>query len=360
MTSRHFRTFRYGLCFLGLFMALPILALTALAWATPITLSGRFYLLGGWLVATGLIIAPWWRRWRMVLILGGAATLCLTAGVRLHLTLTQTSPVHVIVAPDAQATRWINSLIDEEDSLLFGEKILYILGGASAREDAHIAAAIAAAYTQGGPSASAFASPVLSTYLGLQSPSAFDLIIIEPKVQRPASVGIVFLHGYMGNVVIQCWQIAQAVNTFGAVTICPSTDRIGDWWTPVGAAIVRTTLAYLRKRGVERIYLGGFSNGGCGVGELISPLADEPNLRGLFFIAGTCNGTAVRSAHLPVLIVQGRADERMPVENARRFASDLGPLAKYVEIDADHFLIMKQPDRVQAAIRDWMAAQMQN
>jgi predicted esterase len=163
----------------------------------------------------------------------------------------------------------------------------------------------------------------------------------------------------MGNVTIQCWQIARAVERISALTICPSTSWIGDWWTPQGEAIVRVSFAYLRERGIERIYLGGFSNGGNGVGSLVSALASEQELKGLFFIAGMRNAEQVRETGLPVLVLQGIHDGRIPVEYARQFAGEIDGQGTYSELDADHFLIMKRPQQVQEAIRTWLEAQEQ-
>ncbi len=142
-----------------------------------------------------------------------------------------------------------------------------------------------------------------------------------------------------------------------AVTVCPSTNWIGEWWLPEGEAIIRETFGYLRERGIQRIYLGGYSNGGGGVGRLISRLADEPELSGLFFIAGVRNAAAVRETGLPVLVIQGVYDERIPVEAARQFVEEVDERATYVELEADHFLIMKQSQAVQEAISAWLAEQ---
>jgi surfactin synthase thioesterase subunit len=44
----------------------------------------------------------------------------------------------------------------------------------------------------------------------------------------------------------------------------------------------------------------------------------------------------------------------MPVKQARQIAEEIGQAATYVELNGDHFLIMKQPDLVQAAIAQWL------
>ena len=333
---------------------MPILALTILALVTPITASGVIYLLGCWLVAAGLIFAPWRPKYHLVLMVSGVMAIVLMAGVRLSFIRNQTSSAKVIVLPAATETRWVNWLIDEEDSVLFGEEIFYLTGGVTAHEHDNLVSALSAAYTDARSANGVVSAPFVSTYLGLQKPAAFDVIVIEPAVEHPAPIGVVFLHGFMGNVAIQCWQIAQAVGKLGAVTVCPSTSWVGDWWKPDGEASIRATLHYVRGRGIQRFYLGGYSNGGNGIGSLISTLAAEPGLTGLFFIAGTRDAIGVRETNLPVLVIQGRADERMSVEAARRFVDEVGKQAIYVELEADHFLIMKQPQLVQAAIGTWL------
>lgn len=346
--------FRCLLCLGGILLTLPALALTTLALFVPITVPGVIYLLGCWLIILGLICAPWRLKYLLLFATGGVVILALMAGVRLSLVRNQKPGVQVIVLPLVGETRWVNWLIDEQDAVLFGQEILYWLGGVTAREHANLVPALSAAYRDARAANGTVASPVISTYLGLQKPDAFDAVVIEPPAGRALPSGVVFLHGLMGNVAIQCWQIAQAVRELGAVTVCPSTSWIGDWWEPDGQAILRATFDYLRGRGIQRFYLGGYSNGGNGIGNLTSTLATEPGLRGLFFIAGVRGAIGVRETNLPVLVIQGREDERMPVEAARRFVDQVGKRANYFELDADHFLIMKQPRPLQSALGTWL------
>lgn len=342
----------------GFLLALPLLPLFILALMTPVTVSGGLYLLGGLLVALGFILAAW-RPKVLLIALSGLAIILAVATTRLSLTRNEDAKLKVIVLPANKGTRPINVLIDERDSLLFGEAILNLSGGVSPREHEGIIPALSAVYREAGAANSTFPSPIVSTYLGLQKPWAFDAVVVEPPGERSMPVGVLFLHGFMGNVSIQCWQIARAVERVSPLTICPSTSWIGDWWTPQGEAIVRTCFAYLRERGIERIYLGGFSNGGNGVGSLVSALASEQGLNGLFFIAGMRNAERVRDTGLPVLVIQGIHDDRISVEYARQFAGEIGAQGTYVELGADHFLIIKQPQQVQAAIRTWLEDQEQ-
>jgi esterase/lipase len=348
---------RYLLCLVGILLAVPVLALIALAFVLPVTVSGGFYLLGSFLLAIGLILAPWKPGIQKALMLSGLIGVLLITGFRLGLTLSETSKLKVIVLPSGKGLRPVNVLIDEQDTLLFGEEILHLIGGVSPHEHEGLAPAVTAAFREARASHGIFSSPIVSTYLGLQKPDAFDVVLVEPSVEQPAQVGVLFLHGYTGNVSVQCWEIARAVEKIGAVTVCPSTSWVGDWWKPEGEAILRATLHYLRDRGVQRIYLGGFSNGGHGVGSLVSTLVSEQDINGLFFIAGIRNAAEVRETDLPVLVIQGVNDDRIPVEAARQFAVDVGKQTTYVELDADHFLIMKSPQSVQEALGAWLIEQ---
>jgi pimeloyl-ACP methyl ester carboxylesterase len=202
-----------------------------------------------------------------------------------------------------------------------------------------------------------FASPILSTYLNLQRSTSFDAVIIQPETMHHPDVAVIFLHGYMGNVTAQCWEVAQAVEKFEALTVCPSTDWTGQWWQPEGKAILQATFQHLREQGIKKFYLGGFSNGGFGISRLVSTLSKEDGVRGLFFINGIHDGESIRETGLPILIIQGGQDERVPAEFVRPIAGAIGELGTYVELEGDHFMIMKQPQAVQNAIADWLSKQ---
>lgn len=349
--------FRYLLFLAGCLLTAAVLALVALALVTSITVSGGLYLLGGFLIGVGLILVPWRDRLSSGVAISGLLIIFAVMGIRLSQTRIQDSKLKVIVLPSANETRRINMLIDERDALLFGEGMLHLIGGVSSREHENIVPAVSTAYREARAVNGVFASPILSTYLGLQDSTAFDTVVIEPTGGNPVTVGIIFLHGFTGNVSIQCWEIARAVARIGAVTLCPSTGWRGYWWQPEGEAIVQTTVNYLRERGVQHIYLGGFSNGGNGVGSLIPALAAIQDLKGLFFIAGAGNAAGVRETGLPVLVIQGTNDERIPVEAARLFVGEVGEQVTYVELEADHFLITKQPLQVQDALGSWLQDQ---
>jgi pimeloyl-ACP methyl ester carboxylesterase len=260
----------------------------------------------------------------------------------------------MLTLPQGNGARWISYLIDEQDSLIFGEALFHRIGGDSTPEHEGITSALFTDYSRMRSSQRIVPSPFLSTYLHLQNPNHFDAVVIEPKTDAIPKFAVLFLHGYMGNVTAQCWEIAQAVKVFGAITVCPSTDWTGAWWEPQGRAILQETFNYVRGRGIAKFYLGGFSNGGLSINHLASQLKNEKGLAGLIFIDGIQEGGSIRDIGLPVLVIQGTQDERIPVEGVRHVVQAIGDSATYAEIDSDHFLIMKRPDQVQSAIVKWL------
>jgi dienelactone hydrolase len=345
---------KYPLFLLGIILSIPILVLLFFALTLPITISGIGYLFACSLAVSGLILAPWMRKYHW-LTLAGVLALVLIAGGRIFMgAQNASSHFRMVTLPQGKSARWISYILDEQDSVIFGEAFFHRVGGSSATEHASITEALYQDYSAMRQVQGIFPSPFANTYLNLQNAEAFDAVIIEPENNRHPEIGVIFLHGFMGNVAAQCWEIAQAVSQFGAVTACPSTGWIGEWWQPQGQATIRSTFEYLRGQGIQKIYLGGFSNGGFGISRLASQLGDEDGLSGLFFIDGINADTSIKQLGLPVLIIQGTQDERMPASEASRIAEDIGDLGTYVELDSDHFLIMKIPELVQKALTAWL------
>ena len=346
---------KYAICTLGIIFAIPVLTIGVLAFYLPITSSGIGYLSGSVLLATGLILSPVARRLSTLLTIAGVLIIAVVAGTRLRLAnQDMNSAIRMIALPRGNESYWISYLIDEQDSLIFGETFFHFMGGDSRREHQDLPSALHTAYSEMRAVQRLFPSPVAGTYLQLQGATRFDTVIIEPEVNHLPEFAVVFLHGFMGNVTAQCWEIAQAVKTFGGVTLCPSTGWRGDWWQPQGEAILRATFEYLRERGIQRFYLGGFSNGGSGISRLAPKLKNETGLKGLIFIDGIHNAVDIRETNLPVLIIQGTQDERMLASQARQIAAEIGALATYAELNSDHYLIMKQPRLVREALAQWL------
>jgi pimeloyl-ACP methyl ester carboxylesterase len=349
--------FRYFICLLGILLAIPLLGLAAMAFTLPVSFSGVLYLLCAGLSIAGFIVAPMLPKLYPLITITGLLGLMSIAGVRIVRAAPDTdASIQMLALPKGIKPSWVNALIDEQDALIFGETLFHLIGGDSANEHKGLTSAFSRTYSEM-RAQGMYPSPVIRTYLNLQQPDHFDAVIIEPEQKTPDSFGVVFLHGYMGNVTAQCWEIAQAVKPIGGVTICPSTEWTGQWWQPEGQTIIQCTIEYLRTQGIERFYVGGFSNGGFSIGRLAAQWKETPGLKGLIFIDGFMDGASIREIGLPVLILEGAQDERVPVQAARQFAAEVGDIGTYVELEGDHFLIIKQPEEVQRAVAKWLEEQ---
>lgn len=349
---------KHLLCASGIVLAVPLFAVLILATTLPITTSGIGYLLALFLMVVGMVMAPRVRRYYLVVI-AGLTVFVLIAGTRIVIgKRISTSYLRMITLPQESETRWLSHILDEQDGLIFGEILFHLVGGPSVEEHDGITQALYDAYSEMRQKQGIIPSPVINTYINLQSPKAFDTVVIEPEENRSPDVGIIFLHGYMGNVTAQCWEIAQAAIQVGVMTVCPSADWQGRWWQPGGNAILESTLKYLIGQGINKIYLGGFSNGGFGISRLATQLTNKEELVGIFLIDGFSNSAEVAVIGVPVLVIQGKSDERVPVSVGRQFASEVGEFGTYIEMEGDHFLIMKQPIQIQNAITSWLKAQM--
>jgi pimeloyl-ACP methyl ester carboxylesterase len=262
--------------------------------------------------------------------------------------------VTVITLPSGQNTRWLDRLVHERDMALFGVQLAYVTGTAiSPQEHEGMMPALQAAYAAMDEARETTSSPCLSTYLGRQNSGAFDTVVIEPAGGKAARTAVVFLHGFGGNFTVQGWLVAQAAGKIEAVTVCPSAGWRGDWWTEDGQQTVRNTLDYLHARGVRRIYLAGLSNGAVGTCRLAPRFSSE--LAGLILISGGDPNAA--DAGLPVLALQGDADERMPAVLALQATQHAGKRGTYREFDGDHLLLAKRAQEVQEVLAAWLSKQ---
>ena len=341
---------RFLLLIFGTLAALPLLAVVALLPSTPITLVGALYLLGGILIVTGMISAPWWRRRSPTLVLLG--TTLILAIIALRMIFPPSGSRLVLISlPSQSGAHWLNRIFNEQDVVLFGARVGLQLGLISPTENQGLVPALAEMYSQMHEMTPL--SPFLVTYLNQQHPAAFDVVVAEADGNTRPKRAMIFLHGYGGNFTLQCWLLAHAGERIGVLTVCPSTGSSGDWWSPEGTEILHRTLAYLQRRGVERIYLAGLSNGGIGASRLAQRF--ESNLAGLILISGADPDAPI--TRLPVLVVQGKNDQRIPVWVSEQYAAAAGAAGTYLLLEGDHFVLLKHADRVQGAIVDWISLQ---
>ena len=254
--------------------------------------------------------------------------------------------------PGGEPARWLGRLVDEQDLTLLGARVLVLRERLPPSERASLVPALRSAYQQVRRDDAVFPSPVLGTLLGRQAPAAFDTLVIEPRAEPkpgvPMKFGVVFLHGYAGSFTLECWLMARAAREIGALTVCPATDFSGHWQTEAGERIVRATLAYLRSRGIERVFLAGLSNGAAGAVGVLPRLASS--FEGVILISGA--PAAGNSGGLPALVLHGTVDTMTPAPAARAFAERAR--ATYAEFDGGHFVWLTRPRDTREAIVNWL------
>ncbi len=250
--------------------------------------------------------------------------------------------------PGGTSSRWLGRIIDEQDASLLGARALIWTWRMTPDERERLPREMRAAYRELRAELGMFPSPVLDTMVGRQAPAGFDALVLEPR-DNPSGTAVVFLHGYGGSFVLECWLVARAAQAIDAVTVCPATGFAGHWSGRDGERIVGATLDYLHGRGVRRIYLAGLSNGASGTAALAPRLA--PSLAGLILISGApATGTA---AGLPALVVHGERDMTASALGARAFATRNH--ARYAGLDGGHFVLLMRREETRAAIGGWLA-----
>ncbi|AKJ04751.1 putative esterase [Archangium gephyra] len=333
---------------LGLVTAPAAVLLLVAACCVGATPSGWAYAVGGAVLSAGLLTKRW-RRWRG-LTRAGLGLLVLVAGARL--VLVEGRGLHTLRLPD-EGGRLVNRLVDERDGTLLAAHALLLSGRLPRSDTRDFVPALESAFSRLREAEGLSATPAIATWLGLQSPEAFDAVVIPAEGHAAPETAVVFLHGYTGNFAVYCWQMARAVRAISALTVCPSVGPMGDWWSGGGEETLERTFAWLARRGVRRVYLGGLSNGGVGASVLVGRAAHPGlELRGLLLISGA--STKVPPPRVPVLLVEGTHDSMMPARLMREVARRAGPLATYVELDSGHFAFLDRHEACEKAIASWL------
>lgn len=345
-------TFRYILAVFGIFLSLPLVVLLLFIPTTPVSSTGIIYLLGYFLIVLGMICVPWWSGRSLMFILTGSMLALTTAAGRIMFPPSGTQ-MNMITLPGQTGPRLQNRIFNEQDIVLFGAQVAPYLGAISPSEKNSLDIKFSQAFKEMTIQGVTPLSPFLTTYLNQQRSNEFDAIISDPGSGTTRRNGIIFLHGFGGNFTLQCWLMTTAGDHIDAVTVCPSTDPSGSWWNAKGQSILRETIIYLQQRGVQRIYLAGLSNGAIGASRLADQLQDK--LKGLILISGADPNAVI--TEMPVLVLHGRYDERIPVSPMEQYTSAAGSNATYHLFEGDHFLLLKQAEQVQGVIIDWLREQ---
>jgi pimeloyl-ACP methyl ester carboxylesterase len=330
---------------LGLCAILVVLGMTA-----PWSRSGWFAIACLAIAGVGLAIRE--PKPKRVLLL--IAALLVLSMVTVRLIAANEGMVSMRTLPRNEPSRWLARILDEQDIVQLKVRLQ-----AHPFEDPDSGAsglgpALHAAYVDMHREQPYAPSPVPDTLIGLQTPQAFDTLIIEPRAQPkpgvPVKFGVIVLHGSEGSTTLACWLVATAARGVGAVTVCPARSFDGHWADEAGERILHASLDYLHARGIRRIFLAGLSSGGTGARDLASRFPQS--FEGLILISGTpASGDA---ALLPTLVVHGLRDASAPVEAARAFASRVH--ATWAGVDGGHFVLLMRRAEVRAAILDWLMA----
>ena len=334
-------------------LALPLLAIATLLFAGPPTLEGGTFALALVAIALGIVA-----RIREATVVGSLVALALVLA-----RLVFADEGERLVAHDGRA---LDRVLPERDVALGASRLLLLAGVIEEHASAEhgLLPSLRDGYDRLRDDEGWVPSPVLSTLvLGHErddfstrsAGSAADFVMLERRASG-TEAAVVFLHGSMGNVTLECWQVAQAAAAHALPTFCPSTDTSGRWDAPRGRAILDETLRRLKDRGVRRVVIVGLSAGGIGLSRLAPRLRlpEGMSLEGLVQLSGT--GAPAHPRRVPTLILQGGRDRMTPPAPARRHARALGRHARYVEVpEAGHWLLLSHHDRVHDELSRFLA-----
>jgi len=334
---------------LGLMLAVPAAGLS-FAWLSyGLSWWSAALAVGLWLVVLGLLVPPASRSFgHRVLAAGGL--LILGPWLVRTVLVRGSDPTRLTTLPADSGPRLLSRLYPEPDGTLTAAGLLAMQGGLKDPESSRFAEILRQAYARSEPSTTLLPTPAIATYLGLQSPTAFDTIVMRPPERRVAADGaLVFLHGYAGNFYVYCWEIAQAAAAANLVTLCPSVGPSGAWWEPSGERTLEAVLDYAHDIGMNRVYLAGLSNGAAGASVL--SLKYQERLAAVVLISGV---RAEQPPPLPVLVIQGASDQMMQASSARRYAAR-SQRATYRELPGGHLIFLSEYAKVRPIIAQFLS-----
>lgn len=345
---------------LGWFAAFPYVFVLVLVLTGPATWSGILYTLAMGAMVFGLTTLPRLdedgnpipvslgkRKRPRGITRAGFALIGLVAFVRCF-TASEGSTMTMPEGSSGASARIVSRLVDESDVAVAGTRVL-VASGMLRDDAAELPGAMRRSYDDMRREQGDMPSPVVTTYLGMQSASGFDVLVVEPPADSSAAshdTAVIFLHGFAGNFDLPCWQIAHAARV---LTACPSTRWIGDWWTSDGHATLERTIDLVRARGAKHIVLAGLSNGGYGASRL-APMV-RGKISGLILISGAAPDA--RAPGVPTLVIHGTADEMAPVSDARGYAQRYD--ARFVGLNAGHFAMLVRKEENDRAVRAFVA-----
>lgn len=253
----------------------------------------------------------------------------------------------VALATTAGGSRPIDRVLDERDVALMGARVLQLTTAMRDPDVPLVFDAMRGGYDRMQDDAGSVASPFAATYLGLESPSASDVLEMGPA---SSDTVLIFLHGFAGSFTLPCWEIGQTVRALGIRTVCPATSWRGDWWSADGEAILRRVVEAQRARGAKTLILSGLSNGGIGASRLVTRFPKA--FAALMLVSGVAPDA--HAPGIPTLVLQGAADAQIGAAPVHAWATKVG--ARYVELDAGHFALLVRHEESEKAILAWFSS----
>lgn len=273
----------------------------------------------------------------------GLALIALVAFVRCF-TASRGESMSMPEGSSGASARFASRLVEESDVAVAGTRVLYASGMLS-DDAAELPAAMRNAYADMRNEEGDMPSPLVTTYLGMQSPHEFDVLVVDPPADASRGTAVVFLHGFAGNFDLPCWQMARAARV---LTACPSTRWVGDWWTSEGQATVERTIDLVRARGARHVVLAGLSNGGLGASRLAPRLRGK--ISGLVLVSGV--DADAPAPGVPTLVIHGIGDNHLSVSQARGYAQKHG--ARFVGLNAGHFAMLVRKEETNRAVHGFV------
>jgi pimeloyl-ACP methyl ester carboxylesterase len=333
---------------------------------------GRLFACAALFAAAGpLTVYLAWRRgsaaWRLIGLTALAGWIGLGGGLALTAPPGEERPVspthHAYLDPTSHFNRHaLGNLLPEVDQLMLGFALVPVLDPMMDQSEAsQLRTWTAAVYREleADPAFNALGSVLPLAYAELrgsnpQTPHAFVHVPRTLDRTKPAPV-LVFFHGSGGNLKSYFWILSRLADRLGFVLVAPSFG-LGNWRQPeTGNRLDFALGAAARAAPVDRrqIHLAGLSNGGLAVSQILA--AGGTPVRSFTFISPVFDERALhrlpeQARGIPLMIITGLQDDRVPVDYVRDYAAQLRRNGARVSLqvidEADHFLMFSHSDRL--------------
>jgi dienelactone hydrolase len=312
-----------GLVFIlpGVFVLLaghPVVALVPLSTGVFFTLAGvlKGRASRGALSAALLISVSW----------------CLGRGAIAHV------PERWLVCEDDECSRrgpWWSRVLPEHASLDSGFLLSRVVARLSASELLSYSQAFAGPMSE--------LPPVPNALVLTSSDATLRRLVVEPTGEGKLPC-VVFLHGFGGLSSAYVRVLERALP--GVVIVAPALDVAARWDSERGHRVVERTLETLPARADrQRTVLVGLSNGA------VFGARYAPRFKGAVLVSGV---GATGATKVPVLVVAGDRDERIPIDLVRDLVLELREQGVAVELDvvhgADHALLFTHAEHWARAV----------